>query len=412
MSMEADSVEGLGDVVVADINTLVARRLREEHLYHFICTRDEVLRLERSDDSETIRLLRRQSLHLLEKTWSSVLQALRSELPRTLDELFKKLQPEFQIGSGSLSLSRDNTPVNLPSTSTRTPRPLATHTPEPIPAHVSDASATNSPITHNRDRSPAPTPDTTVFTKTEETSTGIDASVPVADSADKPSEKRALTPEETTASPKKKARRTHQTPGSSGYKIIKKSILRCEAQEEECIFSYGDYPGFYVLRCNLMKCRKALGQDEGTVFKSHPFRDGLALKHFGEDWHDIDSEPEIFRRFAIRIMDAFSERNVDKKDSQISDGGLSGSAGFSTRSSPKTPEDKGKKPERPYNLHSPRVPAAEASTSASASNINETFKESFYRAGSLYSVPGSNPFDDDDAIKMPVPERKRKPYPE
>ncbi|TGJ78257.1 hypothetical protein E0Z10_g10508 [Xylaria hypoxylon] len=406
MSIDADSVEGLGDVVVADINALVARRLREEHLYHFIRSRDELLRLERSDDSETIRLLRRQYLRGLEQTWRAVLQTLRSELPKTLDQLFSKLQPEFQTAGGSPSLSRDNTPVNLPSTSAKTSRPLRTHTPEPMPSQASDASGINSPIARNRERSPAPTPDTTVFMKDEELGTGIGAEPLELDSPNKPSEKRALTPEETITSPKKKPRRTAQTnfkaPGYSGYKPIKKNMFLSEVEKEECIFSHSGYLGFYVLRCNLLKCRKELGQDEGTIFKSHPFNDRLALEHFGEGCHDIDSEPGIFRKFAIRIIDAESERNVDKKDSQMSDGNLSGEDLTPKPTGTQASKDKGKKPERPYNLYSPRTPAAEASTSASASNINETFKESFYRVG--------DPTDDNS--ELPVPERKRQPYPE
>lgn len=84
------------------------------------------------------------------------------------------------------------------------------------------------------------------------------------------------------------------------HKPIKRNIFLREVEQQECIFSYSEYPGFYVLRCNLVKCKKALDQDEGTIFKSHPFRNGLAEEHFTEEWHDIKSETEIFRRFAIR----------------------------------------------------------------------------------------------------------------
>ncbi|KAI1277491.1 hypothetical protein F5Y07DRAFT_407362 [Xylaria sp. FL0933] len=411
MSFNAESAAGLGDFVVADISALVARRLREEHLCQFNRTRDDLLRLERKDDSETIRILRRQSLRGLKKTWDSVLQTLRSELPRTLDQLLSELQPEFQIERVPASLSRDITPLS-PSASIEIPKPFSRAN-APTPSREADASMPGSPILDSgaRGRSVTFAPAASAPTKNEEPSTAIETEPPVTDLidlAEKPPEKRPLAAEgPENPLPKKRAKRTPQTnfktPGP--WKPIKRNMFLCEVEEQECIFSYPGHTGFYVLRCNLLKCRKGLGQDEGTVFTSHPFKDGLALKHFAEEWHMIESEPEIFRKFAIRVIDAESERNVDKRDdTQTSDANaLVEDTSPRALPSPKS-KAKGKKPERPYSLFVPRTSAAEASTSASASNINETFKESFYRAGPLLSTP----LNDEDA-DIPFLEKRRQP---
>ncbi|KAI0424166.1 hypothetical protein F5Y09DRAFT_325200 [Xylaria sp. FL1042] len=399
MSLESKSIEDLGDFVVADINATVARRLREEHLYQFIRTRDDLLRLERNDDSETIRLLRHQSLRGLEKTWGSVLQTLRSELPRTLDQLFSKLQPEFRITRGSPSSSRNNTPLAPSSASIETPQPFAREN-TPTPEGAADVSVAGSPILDNdtRGRSVTFAPEVFSVAKIEEPTIVIETGSPTIESSERSSEKRPLVAEEPeSTSPKKRAKRTSQTnfktPGL--WKPIKRNMFLCEVEEKECIFSYGGHTGFYVLRCNLLKCRKGLGQDEGTVFTSHPFKDGLALNHFAEEWHMIVSEPEIFRKFAIRVINAESERNVDKDNTHASDCNLPEEDLSSRPTASQGPKDKGKKPQRPHSLFFPRTPAAEASTSASAKNINETFKESFYRAGSLLSISESTPFSDE-----------------
>ncbi|KAI1352974.1 hypothetical protein F5Y01DRAFT_278323 [Xylaria sp. FL0043] len=412
MSFNAESAAGLGDFVVADISALVARRLREEHLCQFNRTRDDLLRLERNDDSETSRLLRHQSLRNLEKTWASVLQTLRSELPRTLDELFNELQPEFRIEKDPPSRTRDVTPLSPSSASIETPKPFSRAN-APTPSREADAFMPGSPILDSGARARSVTFAPAVFApaKTEEPTSAIETEAPVIDmidSAEKSSEKRPLAAEEPeTILPKKRAKRTPQTnfktPGP--WKPIKKNMFLCEVEEQECIFSYPGHTGFYVLRCNLLKCRKGLGQDEGTVFTSHPFKDGLALEHFAEEWHMMDSEAEIFRKFAIRVIDAERERNVDKSaNTQTSD--INASVEDQSSRPPSSPrlKAKDKKPERPYSLFVPRASAAEASTSASASKTNETFKESFYRAGPLLSTP----LNDEDA-DIPFLEKRRQP---
>lgn len=105
MAIDGDPAGGLEAAAVADIEMLVAKRLREEHLQHFLRTRDELLRLQRPDDSETIRLLRRRQLHTLKEAWDGVLRALRSELPGALDQLFASLEPEFQERPPSVRVS-------------------------------------------------------------------------------------------------------------------------------------------------------------------------------------------------------------------------------------------------------------------------------------------------------------------
>lgn len=63
---------------------------------------------------------------------------------------------------------------------------------------------------------------------------------------------------------------------------------------------------------------------------------------------------------------------------------------------------KGKQIEQPWRLY-PKLPDEEASTSRSAEHANETFRESFYRAGTLLSIAESTPLSDKDDRDSPDP---------
>ncbi|KAI0516789.1 hypothetical protein F5B22DRAFT_606504 [Xylaria bambusicola] len=391
MSIDAGSTKGLEDFVVADINAVILKRLREEHLYHFIRARDELYRLERSDDSETIRLLRRQSLRMLEKTWRNILGTLRSELPKGLDQLLSKLQPEFQAMGGSPI--RGKTASNPPSPSTEVPRLLGrAHAPGLQTIQESGAAVTGGPVSPRKRKDSATiAPEFRVVKDIDELSIATEEAMPI-DLTNKPTQKRPLAREEVqTTSPKKKARRAPQMNlgalGSSVHRPIKTNMFLHEVKPRECIFSYGDYAGFYVLRCNQAKCKKGLGKEEGTIFTSHPFSDGLALEHFAKEWHGLSTEADIFSKFAIRVIDADSERNtdtIDKAGVPTSDGNVSGVDQLPPGAATDRSRLKGKEPERRYpSRSSPKMPAAEASTSASAAYEKETFVQSFYRAGAL-----------------------------
>ncbi|KAI0876301.1 hypothetical protein GGS24DRAFT_452079 [Hypoxylon argillaceum] len=353
MAVIIDSVEELGPRVVADISALVARRLREEYLYHFLRHRDDLLRLERSDDSEFSRLLRSQNLHSLEKTWDSVLETLRSDLPKTLDQLFSNFKPEFQTGG-------------LPSALDVTPNP-STSGPMEIPAVPIPTKAAKKPWTRS----------TFVLGQDKERSnTDIDSRDSVSEHIDKPSRKRGLDLEEAVVRhPKKRAKRKSQTPG---HKLtIKRSILLDEAKNGECIFSYNGYSGLYVLRCKQSQCKRVLKQEGPTIFKSHPFKDGLALDHFRNQPHYMHSEPEIFHKFAIQVTAADAERNTEKKDDSRPGSIVLGEDPPMPATSPPKSRDKGKKPETPYRLSLPRT----TPTEATALETSETLKELLYRAG-------------------------------
>ncbi|KAI0553652.1 hypothetical protein F4679DRAFT_430962 [Xylaria curta] len=387
MGNDVESLEGVGAVIMADIKTIVAERLREEYLHRFIRLRNVLLLSDRPDDSETMRLLSQPYVRDLEKKWDSTLQTLRSELPTTLDKLFSSLQPEFQEAAGF-----PTSPLNLASS----PLPVAKETQhvenytfEPIPTQAAGVSMKASPTT-NRARSVTVAPSTTNIKEAEKPSTINEAENSVLDLADEPSNKRALDPEEPAITPiSKKSKKTPQTQnGSTGFRMpIKKSMDIRDVKEGECVFNFDNYFGVYVLRCSLVKCKKKLKQDGPIIFTSHPFRDGLAFNHFDGDSHNIESEEEIFRRFAIRVLGTSTERNTEKKGDSVFDSSSSEVDLPSKPLSPKKSRDKGKKPERSYNLYSPRKP--EASTSESASRAAETFRESFYRAGPLSSISDS-----------------------
>ncbi|KAH8163515.1 hypothetical protein CIB48_g4712 [Xylaria polymorpha] len=386
MTSDVESAETV-DVIVADIKTIVARRLREEHLDSFVHTRNNLLRLERSSGHETERLLHRQHVRSVDKTWNRVLQTLRSELPNTLDQLISNLQPEFQEAAGLPPSLADSKSATLP-VSAESPN-VTNYTFNPMPAPASGVSMTASP-TANRARSVTLAPNTTVFDEDEEQNMAMEAETPAFNSTDISSNKRALDPEDPeSTSASKKVKKTHQTHNRiPGFRMpIKRSMYLQDVKEGECIFSSDDYFGVYILRCNLVKCKKRLKQDGPIIFTSHPFRDGLALEHFAGEGHNIDSEADIFHKFAIRVTDASTERNTEKRHDSVFDSSCSEVDLSSPPASPKKSRDKGKKPERPYNLYSPRRP--EASIAESASQGNETFRDSFYRAGPLLSISNS-----------------------
>ncbi|KAI0857848.1 hypothetical protein F4860DRAFT_487933 [Xylaria cubensis] len=387
MGNDVESPEGVGAVIIADIKSMVAERLRDEYLHRFIRLRNVLLLSDRPDGSKTMRLLSQPYVRDLEKKWDSTLQTLRSELPKTLDKLFNSLQPEFQEAAGfpasPLDLASSPPPVSKET------RHVENHTFEPIHVQAAGASVNTSPAT-NRARSVTVAPSTTVVKEAEKPSAVNKAENPVSDLADEPSKKRTLDPAEPEITPvSKKSKKTPQTQnGITGFRMpIKKSMDIRDVKEGECVFSFDNYFGVYVLRCSLVKCKKRLKQDGPIVFTSHPFRNGLAFDHFDGDSHNIESEEEIFRRFAIRVLGTSTERNIEKKGDSVFDSSSSEVDLPSQLLSPTKSRDKGKKPERSYNLHSPCKP--EASTSESASRVTETFRESFYRAGPLSSIPGS-----------------------
>ncbi|KAI1171208.1 hypothetical protein F4777DRAFT_566263 [Nemania sp. FL0916] len=294
MTLDIESIEELGPKVVADIGAWVTSRLREEHLYQFIRSRDEILRLERPDDSETIRILRSQYLKSLEKAWNGVLQALRRDLPTTLDQLLENFKPEFQGTSGLSARPNDDDPFDFPSASTNVPR----------------APVITSP--NSRSRSPSILTDLeTAIRRNAQFTAAAERADSEFGSADERPKKRTLRSEEPTIeSPRKKAKRRPkiQTGPRGSRAPIKRSILLANVADDECIFSFEDYMGVYVLRCSQAGCKKTLSLDGPLTFKSHPFKDGLALKHFGGKGHHMDSEAQIFRKFATRVIDTSSER--------------------------------------------------------------------------------------------------------
>lgn len=206
-----DSTDGLEDFVVGDITTAIAVRLRQEHLYHFIRSRDDLLRLERDDDSETIRILRRQSLRGLEKTWNSILRALRDNLPMMLDQLLDKLQPEFQATGSSPSRSFRVTPSTPAPVSVDFPRPVSrVLSPRVLRSLESEASvAGSSMLSSGRDGSATIGPEFCAANEVEGISPVTGTEPVVIDLANKPTEKRPLPRDEAESrSPKKKAKRT------------------------------------------------------------------------------------------------------------------------------------------------------------------------------------------------------------
>jgi len=80
---------------------------------------------------------------------------------------------------------------------------------------------------------------------------------------------------------------------------ISRTVSLREVGKDECIFKRSGYTGHHVLRCSRPECKKELNGSL-VVFTSHPFRNELALSHFSSEGHDIESEADIFHKFAVR----------------------------------------------------------------------------------------------------------------
>ncbi|KAI0103165.1 hypothetical protein GGR51DRAFT_256960 [Nemania sp. FL0031] len=349
----ATDVERLGATMLADISALVSKRLREEYLYAFIRSRDGFLRQERPDDSETLVMLRAQCLSTLDTTWDGALQIFRSELPKAVDQVLSDMKPKLSAERRSPS------PYDDPSIAS------------PLVSEALDVSQTTGSQAMIRFRPLSPS------TKDGEPGS---AAAELASSAlalaDKPSRKRALDPKESIPEPSKlKAKRTRQIRiGAPSFKSpIKRTISRHDLADEEYIFSYDGYPGDYVLRCNQVQCKKHFYQDGPTIFTSDPFKDRRGLEHFGGTPHNMHSETAIFRKFALRVLTRKTEGNSKKKDDPSPDGSLLlGDDPTPQPTSPNKSKDKGKQPERPYDLYRPAATMEEASTSVLALDIART----------------------------------------
>ncbi|KAJ2989116.1 hypothetical protein NUW58_g3634 [Xylaria curta] len=406
MATSIDSFGGLGASMLADITATIVRRFQEEHLYQFIRLRDGLLRLEHSDDTDIYRILHRELLGRMDEMWDGVRQALRSELPSTLDQLFGSLKPDFQE-AGRLPASYRH-PTLTPPRASSDAQAATSFVSEPPIAQSPPKPMITSPVGISA-RSPTLAPNVAVVEKDTKPKATFDPEIHVIDSADEHSNKRASDPHEPATRPlKKKARKTLEMYDWTfcDKPPIKKNMSLRAAEPEECIFSFGDYPGVYVLRCKLTKCKKRLGRDGPIIFTSHPFKgDGLALAHFEGEGHNIQDEEEIFRKYAIRVNDGSAECNTTKRGDSVF-GSSSSEEDIPPRlTSPKKPRDKGKKPERPYDLNIPRTALAETSASASGPNTNESFKDSFYRAGPLKSMSGVTLATDDD-VEVPFEARR------
>ncbi|KAJ8132559.1 hypothetical protein O1611_g1066 [Lasiodiplodia mahajangana] len=380
----ATNPEQLGGTIVADINALVAKTLLDKYLSDFIHWRDRLLQEARPDDPETVVILRAGSLSNMQTTWDVVLQTVRSELPKTLDQLLSDLKPKFQ-GTRRPPSPYDGLPTLPPPVVTEAPGvPQTTKAPTKI--HLLPSSSS----TQEGER---------LNTVTE----------PVASFADTAEDlyrnrKRALDPTESTAGPSKlKAKRTRQThPGAPRHKELSKgkTIKPHELMDGEYIFGYDGYSGDYVLRCSQNQCRKLLYQEGPTTFNSDPFKDGLALEHFGGRPHNMHSEPEIFHKFALRVVAEETSGNSRKKDDPTPDDSLFvGDDPAPQQTSPEKPKDKGKKPERPYSPYQPTAAVALASNSVPAPEADRASIDSLYRVDS--------PSDDDNYELPPLEDAVR-----
>ncbi|KAI1264179.1 hypothetical protein F5Y18DRAFT_391176 [Xylariaceae sp. FL1019] len=426
-STEADALEA-----IHDIRDALGKMLRESHLDGFIRNGDDLLRGERQDDSKTVKKIRRQQLEYLGKQLDTFLKMIEKGLPQTLELLFSDLRREFKE---STTRSRFSAPLTPPTVSTELPR-----TTETIPNKTPPA-APSAPMTQTnlgfrlRDTTP---PGIGIINDVETSVTDIGS--PNATTALDQRHKRPLDSCEgaSTSHAKKKAKRTPQTNKAPAKEQPNKNpipLSECYLDKRECIFRYGKNNDLYVLRCNYTKCKERVGcpANEKIFFTSYPFRDGLAMKHFGGEGHSMKDENEVFRKYARKVTGATreyyteplppqgktqagpagpsrnrQERNIASPPANLStprDKGKQPERTSTSRNiasppgiSPSTSRDKGKQPERPLDHYWSRPSALEQIKGAAASASTpskqqakkddeiEAFLDSSYKPNSLFSA--------------------------
>ena len=83
---------------------------------------------------------------------------------------------------------------------------------------------------------------------------------------------------------------------------VKRTIPLEDVVENECIFRYSGYDGFYILRCNRAKCNswRTSSGIGAKWFREYPFKDPETWRHFAARNHGISNENEVFLKYAKR----------------------------------------------------------------------------------------------------------------
>ncbi|KAI1323918.1 hypothetical protein F5Y16DRAFT_327901 [Xylariaceae sp. FL0255] len=363
---------------VNNISHHVKTELRTKHLENYVRMKNEILHFERPEDPDAYRFLRHDLLRNLEGRWNDFLQLLQAKLPDAIDRALEDVKQDFYNASGNANYTNA---VLEPS-----PLPLGDSSQDRPRAPIAPMSNYNTPENSQQVTAKSPQTPKSPGGKRKNSTVVAGSGEPQTDRHEKggSSPKRPVDPETPEESPKKKAKRTiavhnQKTSSHTGPKI--KEVSQRDLENGEFKFKYEGYEGFYVLRCNQARCKKQAGRDGPIIFKSDPFKTGLAKNHFSNKSHaNAESESAIFSKYALRVTD-------------MSDREANNSVPISIRSveqTPKTPplptnpspsRSKGKQPVRPFNFFNEPTEPAVASTSAAAAKDKVSFADSFYLAG-------------------------------
>ncbi|KAI1333578.1 hypothetical protein F5Y15DRAFT_341347 [Xylariaceae sp. FL0016] len=310
------STESNNDPSAQAMKTIVDEvRMEIEGVYLEDYKKNEAYALQMPNDTPISRKLRAQSLRLLVTDWQNFIDTLQRDLPQTIKAILSGLRDEIRIENDQLNSPPIQTPLTPPTVSRELPAPTVPHRSSDlcrttIPNVYIDRSNTmgrsvSPPSIDEKGRTDAHQPSSPIKKATE-------AGSLLARKGPEARNKRSCDDGESPNLAKKRAKRSGPSWRSETYN--KNSLSECK--QDECIFKGKDNK-YYVIRCTRLSCKDQRVPGVPFIyFQSHPFREGLAMRHFRGKGHGIPTEDEVFNKYSKEVYDAKQEHNVQEGDGQ------------------------------------------------------------------------------------------------
>ncbi|KAI0126845.1 hypothetical protein BJ170DRAFT_421065 [Xylariales sp. AK1849] len=296
------------------IRETIGEKLRHEEIGALSRARDDALRSMIPHESEPFRLFLQQQ-QLYQDRCGELLRRVRPQLHKAIDDVIDEIEHELGNISGLVRRTALQTPRSAlhgivlgasgmdEYTLSQPKAPVANMEPPALGIRSPSRSVTPPAVQ---------LPTTSNVTSREPASSFTEAGSPVTPTA-KPSTKRPLDDVQRMTESNKRSKNLAQSGGDRPRP--RKELRMNQVNEDECIFQYQDYDGFYVLRCCLQKHK--IG-NKNFYFRAHPFLYKRAISHFNKRGHGkAKAEDEIFDTYAYKVIDAKEERNLNKPASTV-----------------------------------------------------------------------------------------------
>ncbi|KAI1486740.1 hypothetical protein F5X96DRAFT_215448 [Biscogniauxia mediterranea] len=277
-----DIAEDISPKTLAIIRQTIGSRLRDEDLRVIKQFRDNSMQTI-GHDSDMTRFCRRKQQLYWEREWHKHLQALRRDLPNTINEILDDLEKEFgdskELTPPTLEHNNHGSTPLTPQSASKEYSREEFSVPEPVAKPAGPPTAPMAPMTPMEG---------VVLEDGNESIRSF--TMPITSPGESPS-KRPFDHAESSRATNKRTKGAEQ----DNDRLLTLDRLR----EGECVFRYPGHEGFYVLRCERDRCRKKFSQDL-IWFDSYPFRWQRAMAHFSLSGHGVKDEAKVFQKYAWR----------------------------------------------------------------------------------------------------------------